>query len=159
KLAGGENLDTKALDPKLREWVESLDAYHAEEEKKDVSAGDFEVEANRACYAKGQTRAVTNRLVRMIHERPDARYIGPAASLVLDTYVVSQDWEGVVETSDRLSRIKNLGDATFAKKLRTAGSDALYKRVEALYQAKDFKKTLSLAEKFLEKYPTSERAP
>jgi hypothetical protein len=146
------------LNPELQSLLATLDLYRDLDPSGKSAAGEFEFEANRACYAQGQTRAVVRKLLAMIEEAPRASYSMPAASLVLDTYVMSKEWEKVDEVSDRLARLDGLGDAHFAEKLKNVGADAYYERMLGTYQKGELGETRNLVERYLKRFPRSPRA-
>ena len=144
----------KAIDPTLQEWVGWVDQ---QLKWTPEPAENFAFEAARALYAQEQILPATERLHAFAKTYPASKFAIPAASLVLDTAIASQDWEKLGALAEEFMKVKAWKDAEFAKRLFTVAADSSYKIMEKSYVAKDFPTTLQKVETFLKHYAASDR--
>lgn len=146
--------DSDGIDPQLSQWVEWLDT-HVEHTIEGTE--NFVFESNRALYAAGQTRRALLRMAQFSAKHPKSSYAIPQASLVLDTYIASQDWESTHETAHEFMEVPEWKQGDFSKRLFAIASDAFYKQLEAKFRARDYKSTLKGCDQFLKRYAASAR--
>lgn len=159
KLSEDEKPKLKELEPFVSEWIGWVDDYLDDFGRTPKSFEEFELEASRILYSKGQTRAALARLMKLVKARPESSVATAAASLTLDTYVFDKQWELLLEASERFLEMPKLGDAAFRKRVEGLPADASFKLLEASYEAKDYQKALAQIERFTKKYPQSPRLP
>jgi TolA-binding protein len=146
--------DTDDVPPQLAQWVEWLDT-HVEHTIEGTE--NFVFESNRALYAAGQTRRALLRMAKFSAKHPKSTYAIPQASLVLDTYIASQDWERTHDTANEFMDVAEWKQGDFSKRLFAIASDAFYKQLEAKFRARDYKSTLKGCDQFLKRYAASSR--
>lgn len=142
------------LDPLLSEWVGWIDAHVSHSEEKTES---FVFEANRALYAQGHVAAAVERMARFSSKHPESRFSVPQASLVLDTYIASADWERTHDLANEFMEVPAWKQGDFSKRLFAVASDAFYKQLELKFRARDFKAALKGCDQFLKRYAASAR--
>jgi TolA-binding protein len=142
------------IDPLLAQWVEWLDT-HAEHSLEGTE--NFSFEANRAIYAAGRVNEAVARMAKSSAKYPKSKYAIPQASLVLDTYIASQDWERTHDLATEFMDVSEWKKGDFGKKLFAVAADAFYKQVEEKFRARDFKAALKGSDEFLKKYSASAR--
>ena len=81
----------------------------------------------------------------------------PQASLVLDTYIATQDWEKTHDTAHEFMEVPEWKQGPFAARLFAVASDAFYKQLEAKFRAHDYNGTLAGCDEFLKRYAASAR--
>jgi len=94
---------------------------------------------------------------RFAIENPKSKFAIPSATLVLDTYIASSDWDKLNDFSMHLLQMEVWRGTEFSKRLYGLAADSDFKKTELLNDAGDFKGALEHAEAFLEKYPNSSR--
>lgn len=147
----------RALDPKLSEWIAWVDEHASKSGKSYSSNENFYFEANRCIYVHGDLGLALARLHEFALKFPASKYAIPSATLVVDTYVASSEWQRLQELASELLQVKEWKESEFAKRLYSLASDADFKAVEAAYRSEDYKSTVSKAEQFMAKYPQSKR--
>jgi tetratricopeptide (TPR) repeat protein len=154
------HIDTKQLPSQITEWISWIDSFEDDFDWSPVEIENFEFEADRILYSHNQIQPALSRILKLIDEKPYSKFTIPAESLVLDTYVASQFWEKVYDTSDFFQKINSKSaqtDLQFEKRLFQTGSDAFYKTIEISYKNKDYKKGIRQVLAFEKKYPKSDR--
>ena len=144
----------KDLDKDLVEWIGWVDD-HAK--RTAMSVDSFYFEANRAIYLNGDIQDSLKRLLGFALEFPKSKYATPSATLLVDTYVASAEWEKLQELSAKLLAIKEWKGTEFATRLYGLAADAEFKTVEAAYRAGDYKLAIGKSERFRATYPESKR--
>lgn len=147
--------DPDKLEPLLAQWVDWLDEHVKKSEKSD--AENFLFESNRALYARGQVTRAVERFQEFVKKHPKSQYAAPSASLVLDTYMATEDWDATHELALKYLKSPEWKTGDFSKKLTVIAGDAFYKRLESFHKAKDYKSTLKAVDEFLKRYPDSAR--
>lgn len=142
------------LDPLLGEWVEWIDT-HADHETEKLES--FLFESNRALYAQNHVKESIKRFRRFVKDFPKLPQAIAAASLVLDTYIATQDWENTHELATDFMKVSEWKSGDFSKRLYVIASDAFYKQMEGFHRAKEYKAAIKKADQFLKLYPQSER--
>ncbi len=142
------------LDPLLAEWITWVDTHV---DKTNNPIDNFYFEANRSLYAAGDVENSLKRMIRFVRKYPKSTVALPSASLSLDTYITSQDWENTYELATELQGFQEWKSGDFSKRLFAVAADSFYKQIEILYQAKEYKAAIKKAEKFLKLYSKSER--
>ena len=147
--------DSKSMDPKVEEWVKWVDK---EDGRTTNEAYDhFLFEANRTLYSNAHIKSATERLLKFAKRNPNSKAAIGSATLALDTYIVSNDWENTHDLAESLMDVKAWAKTDFAKRLYKVAADSSYKLLENDHRAKEYSRALKKAEKFLEKYKDSER--
>jgi TolA-binding protein len=149
----GENSEAK-LDPLLGEWIQWIDT-HVEHSQEGTE--NFVFEANRALYHHGHILESLKRMNSFAEDHPKSDYAIPSASLVLDTFIATADWQELIKKTDEYMDVDEWKSLPFNKRLFTVSADASYKLVEVQAHAKNYPETLKLADAFLKKYSKSER--
>jgi|GEM_PF-1101778 len=144
----------KSLDPIMGEWVAWVDRHLQYSEK---GTENFIFEAARALYSQGHIVESVNRLKGFSKKYPNSNFAIPSASLVIDTYITSANWEKTHELAQEFIKVPNWKTSEFAKRLLAVASDAYYKMVEAQYKVHNYVKALDLADNFIKMYPKSTR--
>ncbi len=142
---------SKELDPKVADWIKWLDSYP---DRKETSLEAFEFEANRTIYEYGNQSYALDRLAKYAIAHPTSKYAIPSASLVIDTYIASQDWKKTHSLAQQFMQIKAWEKDVFSKQLANIASDAYFKGVEEAYNKKDFSQSIQLAEQYMKQYPS-----
>lgn len=146
----------KSIDPLLNQWLDWIST-HISRTKDSID--NFYFEANRALYAHGRLETATDRMRKFALKHPDSRYAIPSASLTLDTYIVSSEWEKANDIANEFLEVKAWKKNDYSKKLAVIAADTAYKTIEILYKAKDYKATIKRTENYLKNYPDSNRLP
>ena len=146
------------LDAMLETWIAWIDSA-APKAKNETGWDNFNFEGNRAIYAAGDTRRSVTRLEAFALLKPTSSYAIPSASLVLDTYVVANNWDAVLTKTTQYQKLGYWSGTEFGKRLYQLAADSLYKKIEGKYALKDYKNTIQDAESFMRDYPDSKRAP
>lgn len=160
------------LDPVLSTWIEWIDQLGDQlaSEHKKLKKGEteseqyktwdnFNFEANRAIYVFGDQRHAVERLEEFAKKRPQSSYGIPSASLVLDTFITGSDWDSTYERATAFNKLEPWKKGEFGKRLYEVAADALYKKIELRYQAKQYKEALEQADDFIADYKDSARIP
>jgi TolA-binding protein len=147
-------LDEKSqpIEANITEWIGWIDTY-AKKMGSGAPVDAFAFEANRLLYAKGHVKEAIERLRSFVKATPASTFAPPSASLVIDTYVTSENWQGVYEISTDFSTLHGWTDTTFPSKLADLAGQASYKLVEVLYQAKNYEKAQHEGDLFLSRFP------
>jgi len=145
---------TEALDPLVAEWLEWLDT-HQSKSKKDV--GNFVFEAGRALYAQNHIRESLEILKRFAVKNPRSQYAIASASLILDTYIASADWDKTHDLATDFMDVTEWKGSEFSKRLYSVAADAFYKKIEVLSRENDYGGVLKYSDQFLKKYAGSAR--
>ena len=95
---------------------------------------NFVFESNRALYSQGQVRRAVERMAKFSAKHPKSTYAIPQASLVLDTYIASQDWEKTHETATDFMEVPEWKQGDSRKRLFAVASDAFYKQLEGKFR-------------------------
>ncbi len=152
-----KEVDAKELDSKLSEWIGWI-ATHIEKTGKSAEAIDsFYFEANRCIYAHGDLRVALQRLHDFALRYPKSKYASPSATLVVDTYVASAEWEKLHELASEFLAVKEWKGSPFAIRLYELASNARFKSLESSYKAGEYASAIEKAEQFLSEYPESKR--
>lgn len=146
--------DSSDIDPLLAQWVQWLDT-HVEHSLEGTE--NFVFESNRALYAQGQIGRAVERMAKFSAKHPKSTYAIPQASLVLDTYIASQDWEKTHETATDFMEVPEWKQGDFSKRLFAVAADAFYKQIEIKFHDRDYKGTLKWSDEFLKRYSASAR--
>ncbi|MEK6579908.1 MAG: hypothetical protein AABZ55_11830, partial [Bdellovibrionota bacterium] len=144
----------QAGDPLFEEWLQWLNAYEAYKVGGDT-LDVFVFEANRALYAQSRLNEALPRLKTFVENKPNSQYAVPTASLLLDTYIASSDWERAYEYSKYLIERGFGAGKEFGKKLGVVNGDTYFKTIEILYQKKDYAQVLTKTDQFMAKNPKS----
>jgi TolA-binding protein len=148
--------DVAQVGHKIEEWVQWIDE-HAETYAREEEFDQFEFEANRALYAGGQPSRAVVRLEKFAIENPKSKLAVPSASLVLDSWVATRDWEQTRKLALKFSAVPQWQSGTFGKRLFELAADASY-QIMAVAE-KDGKTDLLLrqAQDFIKVYSKSAR--
>ncbi len=130
-------------------WIGWIDQYPNQNEE---GLDNFEFEANRAFYAQGHIKGAIERLKKFVEKRPKSKFVIPSASLVVDTYVLSEDWEALHDASTHFLKYK-WDKPEFVTKLNDLASDSYYKIVETAFKAKQHEVALKKAQEYMTLYP------
>ena len=130
----------------MHEWIGWVDEHVSDH---GTIADNFLFEANRSLYQAGVIRKATGRMSEFALKHAASRFALPSATLAVDTYVASSDWEGLHDLISKLERVKQWKGTDFAKRLHTLDAGALYKLAEADFKSGNSGKSLSRAEDFL----------
>jgi tetratricopeptide (TPR) repeat protein len=166
--------DNVAMDPLVTDWISWIDTEMEQREShKDVAHGDakefdnFQFEANRCLYARGHTRDAVKRLEQFAQKHPASDYAVPSASLVIDTYLASQDWDKSFELAHTFMAVKEWKNNPFTKRLFEVSADSFFKKIEAhyalanqgaaAYRANICSETLADIDRLLKEYGSSAR--
>jgi tetratricopeptide (TPR) repeat protein len=141
------------LTPEFTTWISWIDNSKDDPASKDDTLENFEFEATRAFYAQGHVKGAIARLTAFVEKRPKSKFTIPSASLVVDTYVLSEDWEALHDASTRFLSMKIWDKPEFVTKLSELASDSYYKIVESNYKAKSYEIALKKAQEYTTLYP------
>jgi tetratricopeptide (TPR) repeat protein len=147
---------TKPIDPLLQEWNVWIDT-HGKYEKNKTETMHFIFEACRALYAQGHLTKALKMFNTFSTKYADSKFAIPSASLIVDTYIASNDWRGTYKTSVDFMEVKEWQKTDFSKKLYKIASDSFYKIMEERHKEKDYAAILKYADEFVSKYKASER--
>jgi hypothetical protein len=136
------------------EWITWIDTHL---QHSTAGTENFYFEANRALYAHGHILDALKRLNTFAEENPKSDYAIPSASLVLDTFIVTADWQELLKKTEEYLDVDEWKNLPFHKRLFVASADASYKMVENQAHLKNYPETLKMADAFLKKYKTSDR--
>lgn len=150
------NKDSEIPNSPVKEFITWIDT-HRDKTKDPID--QFYFEANRLRYSLGEIHEATRRLDEYARKFLKSEFAIPSASLVLDTYIASDEWEKLYPIADTYSRVEAWKTDDFSKKSFVIASDTFAKMAEQSYKKEDYKDSLSRAEAFIKKYPTSERYP
>lgn len=145
------------IDPLVREWVDWIDAHLDQYPKDGKTVENFGFEANRTLYAQGKIQESLERLTDFALERPTSEFAIPSASLAIDTYVRSDNWEATHKTARRFLKVKAWEKNEFNAKLFAIAADASYKLIETAFKENKFDDALDQSEDFLKTYAKSTR--
>ncbi len=156
---------TKALEPLLGEWINWLDIhakhYFKTMKKSAKKPADrteaFLFEANRALYAQGHILRSVERMKTFAEDHPSSEFAVPSASLVIDTYVTSAEWDKTNRLALDFLDEEAWEGTEFNKRLVVIAADSSYKLIENLYNAKDYAGVIRDSEKFFKSYSASAR--
>lgn len=81
-------------------------------------------------YSRDQLDAANARFLRVIALDPTSRDSEQAANLVLDSYTLRKDWEGLAQTAAALIAEPHLGSADFRRELLGVQQNAALKQIE-----------------------------
>ena len=149
-----------SVDQLLAQWLlwidEYVDAFGFKGKHKDAVENIY-FEANRALYHAGDVKRATDRMSRFSLKNPSSKFAIPSASLALDTYIETNDWEATHELARDYLDIEEWEKKEFSKKVFLAAADAFYKIVEEKHKQRDYGATVKLANEFIEDYSASPR--
>ncbi len=117
----------------------------------------FAFEAVRTLYSQKRIVNALKRMTTTTANQPKSKFATAAATLVIDTYVVTQDWAKIVAYSEGLLKADAWKSSPFAATLRKSAADAFFKTVEFAYQAKKTDEVLKLSRELERRYPESAR--
>ena len=150
--------NTKPIDPLLNEWNIWIDA-HGKHEKNKNETMTFIFEASRALYAQGYLTKALKMFNTFSSKYSDSKYAIPSASLIIDTYIASNDWHGTHKVAVDFLEVSAWKNTDFNKRLYKLAADSFYKIMEEKHKEKDYSTTLKYAEEFINKYKNSDRYP
>ncbi len=118
---------SRAANPLITEWISWMDAHPAQS-----GLDHFIFEGNRALYAQGKIRQSLDRMRGFAMKYPQSAVAGASLSLVVDTYVVSQDWVALAKISKELNEHAQWQNTPLQKRVAVLASDAHFKQAKAL---------------------------
>lgn len=149
---------SETLDPLVKEWVAWVDTYRASASGQAlIDSDNFHFETNRALYAKGHVTEAVDRLHKHARANPTSSYAVPSASLVLDSFIATEDWKKTEDLANDFLKVKEWKAAEFSKRLFTVAADSAYKQIEGFHRAKDYASALKNIDSFLKNYSSSAR--
>ena len=137
----------------VSEWVAWVDEYPRVSMQ--PAAEVFVFEAARILYAQGDYRRALGNLASFVRERPKSKYAIPAASLILDTYVASQEWDLANMTASDFMKVDAWKGTDFRNRVSDVAGATNLKLMEALYQKGQYAEALSRAQAFLDSYASN----
>lgn len=152
--AKGQEIKDETLAKQTREWIDWIDTHI---DKTGDPIDNFYFEANRMLYRSGEMKKAAERMREFAKDHPDSKYAVPSASLVIDTYIASAQWQETHDLANDYLDIDAWKKQDFSKRLFSIASDSFYKLIEGHHKASEFKDALSKSDKFLKAYVTSER--
>ncbi|MGK5084940.1 tetratricopeptide repeat protein [Bdellovibrionota bacterium FG-1] len=154
-----QNESKNELPPLLAQWIQWIDTHiqHLTTQQLSNETETFIFEANRALYQHGNFQQAIQRMTQFALRYPKSKYAIPQASLILDTYIASENWEQTHELATDLLDLPEWKTGDFSKRLYVVAADAFYKQLEIRFHARDFISTLKGCDEFLEKYSQSPR--
>ncbi|MBI4925381.1 MAG: tetratricopeptide repeat protein [Bdellovibrio sp.] len=146
----------------FEEWLSWLEIYYNSSayKKKKLKEKEFEnfyFEANRALYDYGNVELAVKRFRSFAFEFPESTFSIPSASLVIDTYLASADWDSALKFSIDALPVKAWKNTEFSKRLLEVASDATFKKIENLYLSKNYTETLEQLDLFFKRFSDSSR--
>jgi tetratricopeptide (TPR) repeat protein len=132
------------------EWLAWIDQYQAK--TNDMAVDNFAFEANRSLYAQGKIRESVARLRAFALERPKSQYAIPSATLVLDTYIASSDWNSLAELSRDMAAVPAWKGTSFSKRVAGLAADAHFKQAQTLAAHKDYDAAIEQADSLTSNY-------
>jgi tetratricopeptide (TPR) repeat protein len=145
-----KGVEPQKLSPEFTTWIGWIDQYPNPGEE---GLDNFEFEANRAFYSQGHVKGSIERLIKFVEKRPKSKFVIPSASLVVDTYVLSQDWEALHETSTKFLAMKTWQSPEFVTKLSELASDSYFKIVETNFKEKNNEVAFNKSQEYMTMYP------
>lgn len=147
-VALSQNVDTPIENGRLLEWLAWLD------EVPYSKIESFHLEAARILYHQNRIENSLQKLEKLAAR--SKREAEPAARLILDTHLLSQDWEKMSEVSRNLLK-KNKWGKNFKNELFEQAFTADLKQLETLFESEKYKETLKLSEVIESRYPNEKR--
>lgn len=132
--------------------VKVCDLY-AEQLPQDKDAPNTLYEGARLLYDRNQFNGSTPRFLKLIERYPKDEIAEIAANLVLDSYNVMQDWNGLEQYARQFYANANFKE-TFKKELRTLFEQAAFKKVEQLEKDNKFKEATDAYVAFYQEFKT-----
>lgn len=159
-MAYSENSHS-SLDPFVEEWMAWLDEYRKTYKQLPAalahSSDNFYFDANRTLYSAKRLESALRRLDEFARQNPGSKFAIPSASLVLDTFVKSENWVRLQELTGQYIKVGKWNDKDFDDKLEKLAANSAYKVLDQTAKAKEHEKALDLADAFLKRFPKSER--
>jgi hypothetical protein len=143
----------KKSDQLAEEWVTWLSE---PEVSQAPDRGPFWFEAQRMLYERSAILSSTDELEKLALKDPDAEYAIASASLVLDTWVVSQEWTKVISTAQEFQSVAAWKKLPFYSKTLALVATAELKQIEIGLKERKPDETLALVQKWVKKHPESE---
>ena len=158
-----QSIQNADLDKRLLQWIAWIDThydkYHSRKPADSEKIESFLFEADRALYVNGQTAAATQRLRKFAEKNPKSKFAIPAATLVVDTYIITANWEKTHELVLEFLEEKAWKGGSFETRLAGLAADSYFKVMEEKFGRKEYAQVLKDSGKFLKKYEKSERLP
>ncbi len=145
-----------ALPPLLSEWIGWVDEQRLRDPQ---SVGDFLFESNRCLYAQGLVAQALARLRSWVDESPASPVAVTSATLILDSWIVAQDWEEVHRLGRTFLKNPAWKKGPFGERLLQIAADARARSIQRLLESHDFARALELGDDFVDQYPQSARIP
>lgn len=141
--------DIKDAEKPVRDLVRWIDTH---EDKTDKTLEHFQFESNRALYAQGRINEAVERLERFALNNPHSSFAIPSATLVMDTYIATQNWALVEKQAQKFLVVQSWSRQPFYTKLKETAANAKYKQAENALAQKDNKSAFKHAVEFSEEY-------
>jgi TolA-binding protein len=140
------------LTPGFKNWLEQVD--HSFQLKPSETLGAYLFEAARALYSQGSFDPAFHYLDQMINKTPDAKYAPAAVSLILDTWIMEENWAVAQNTALKYLKIIPAKNQDFRAQLSKTAADCLFKQAESEYFQGHYIQALERVDVFLKTYPT-----
>jgi outer membrane protein assembly factor BamD (BamD/ComL family) len=143
----------KDLDTLLIEWMDWIKIHQTISPADNVEG--FFFESNRAVYATGNIEEAVRRMSLFINRFPKSQYAIPSAQLILDTLIVSEQWEKTAEVANGFLANLAWKGTDFYKTLSVIAADVKFKLIENAYRKNEFAAVLDMSDKFAAENPNS----
>ena len=140
-----EDKPEASLNKKFEEWTKWISSYRSLTSKVDPALEKYEFESIRVRYAAGRIKDSVEQLFKHLKKKSALETADVASvALVLDSYILSKDWESLTEIADRLA--PRTRDAKLLLRFQELKTDSLIKLAEADFQKKDLSSALKRVE-------------
>ena len=139
-----------SLPDKLIEWIQWIDSFP---NKKNEDWHYYAYQANRTIYLSHQLRLAIKRLHHYVVQFPNSKYSIPSASLVIDTYIKSQNWDQAKRLSEKYAQLGVGKKQGFEKQLDSLRVSAAIKSIEDASSKGNHALVISKVEEFAKAYP------
>jgi hypothetical protein len=146
----------REVPPPVLEWISWIDHFPVKlyTEKK---IDELAFAANRILYSFDHVEDATDRLKDFIKAYPTSPSAIPSASLIIDTYIASQDWRTTYELTSKYLQVPQFKTPEFQARLADLAADSYCKILDESYRAKNYTGTLKGADDYLAHFPTTKR--
>ena len=145
------------LPSEIIQWMSWVDDYVRSAPFNETIDGLY-FDTIRTLYSYGHTVKAIERIFDFLKAYPSSAFASASLSLVLDTYVLSEEWQKIFDlVSIQVDHTQWKKSPELQKRLIALQSDSYYKLLEAGYRKGEFQNTLVNGDRFLHLHPTSQR--
>jgi tetratricopeptide (TPR) repeat protein len=146
----------KDVPKQISEWISWVDQFPSASyiaEKMDSLA----FESNRILYSFNHVDDSVKRMTAFIKSYPTSKSAIPSASLIIDTYIASQNWIDTFKIASGFLQVPALQATEFHTHLTDVVADSYCKILDSFYRDKKYAAALKGADDFIAKNPASKR--